>query len=244
MRRIARLVCGPRSKLATAIVLVPLLALLLASAAPVGAIQQPAGSSFRYSVQAGDTLWKLAIKYDTTVDALIAANRLKDPDLIRPGELLWIPGQQAQRAAAAVRRAATKPVFPIKGWRGRVGEHWGGFQGAADLMVPEGTPVLAVMGGRVMSAGLTEIGGWNIMIDGDDGLDYYYAHFRERPRFRAGEFVATGEVIGKSGNTGNSAAPHLHIAIGPEISSIGNTRGLRPGYGIGFDVSKFLNKLL
>lgn len=44
-----------------------------------------------YTVQAGDTLSDLAERFDTTVDELIAANGLTDPDALQPGQTLLIP---------------------------------------------------------------------------------------------------------------------------------------------------------
>lgn len=44
-----------------------------------------------YIVQKGDTLWKIAKKYKTTVDAIVKANNIKNPDLIMPGQQLIIP---------------------------------------------------------------------------------------------------------------------------------------------------------
>jgi LysM repeat protein len=239
----SRVRVGPRSRLAVLIVLVPVVVAMLAAVSPAGAVPPAAGSSIKYSVKPGDTLWKIAIAHDTTVNALVAANRFEDPDLIHPGEVIWVPGQ-AVKSAPVVQRVATKPVFPLRGYRGPVPAHWGGFEGGADLIIAEGTSIYAVMGGRVTSSGWTDRGGWNLMIDGNDGLMYYYAHMRERALPGAGAWVATGEHIGHVGNTGDSSTPHLHIAIGREISTIGNAQGLRPGYGINFDVSAFLNKLL
>lgn len=43
-----------------------------------------------YTVQKGDTLWKLAKRFNTTVDELVAANDIENPDLIYPGDRLII----------------------------------------------------------------------------------------------------------------------------------------------------------
>lgn len=43
-----------------------------------------------YTVKAGDTLWKIAQKYDTTVAALASLNHIKDVNLILVGQVLQI----------------------------------------------------------------------------------------------------------------------------------------------------------
>lgn len=43
-----------------------------------------------YVVQPGDTLWKIAKRYCAPMDALIAINEIKNPDLIMPGDKLLI----------------------------------------------------------------------------------------------------------------------------------------------------------
>jgi LysM repeat protein len=44
-----------------------------------------------YVVQEGDTLGEIAQRFGTTVDALVEANNIEDPDLIFPGQRLRIP---------------------------------------------------------------------------------------------------------------------------------------------------------
>jgi len=44
-----------------------------------------------YVVQAGDSLWKIAQKFGTTMEKIIACNELADPRLIRPGQEILIP---------------------------------------------------------------------------------------------------------------------------------------------------------
>lgn len=58
----------------------------------------PAGTAGRvdrpmvfYFVQRGETLYHIAQRYQTTVHAIVAANRLEDPNAICPGQALMIP---------------------------------------------------------------------------------------------------------------------------------------------------------
>ena len=81
-----------------------------------------------------------------------------------------------------------------------------------DLMSPHGTDNVAVVSGgfRRHHSGA---GGLSIYLYGDDGNTYYYAHLSEvvGPDRR----VARGEVIGKTGNSGNArgGSPHTHFEL-------------------------------
>ncbi len=44
-----------------------------------------------YTIKSGDTLWSLAIKYDTTVSTLVKLNDISNPDLIYAGESIIVP---------------------------------------------------------------------------------------------------------------------------------------------------------
>ena len=44
-----------------------------------------------YVVQSGDTLWKIARHYNTTVESIIQANKIADPDAVLTGEKILIP---------------------------------------------------------------------------------------------------------------------------------------------------------
>lgn len=44
-----------------------------------------------HTVKRGDTLSGIAKKYDTTVEALVSTNGIKNPNLIRVGQVLQIP---------------------------------------------------------------------------------------------------------------------------------------------------------
>ena len=73
-------------KLVAGVLLVPLIFAPVAHAAPPA--QEP---TTVYVVQLDDTLSAIASRYETTVQALVQANGIKNPDLIHPGQRLVIP---------------------------------------------------------------------------------------------------------------------------------------------------------
>jgi LysM repeat protein len=50
------------------------------------------GSGANYTVQKGDTLYSIARRHGTTVNAIMAANGMTNPDHIRSGQTLRMPG--------------------------------------------------------------------------------------------------------------------------------------------------------
>lgn len=54
-------------------------------------IPKPAPETVTYTVAAGDTLWEIAVRFGTTVDAIAALNHIENPNLIYPGQVLQLP---------------------------------------------------------------------------------------------------------------------------------------------------------
>jgi LysM repeat protein len=82
---------------------------------PVVRAPAPAPRAVLYSVKAGDTIWDIAVRTGTTVDALLAANHL-DPDArIRPGQVLALPpGARLPNVPAAPKpKPAAPPVVHV-----------------------------------------------------------------------------------------------------------------------------------
>lgn len=52
-----------------------------------------------YTVVSGDALWKIAVKYNTTWEALAKYNNLSNPHLIFPGQIIKIPVVEVKPAA-------------------------------------------------------------------------------------------------------------------------------------------------
>lgn len=58
---------------------------------PTAAVPEIAPGTRTYIVQAGDTLGEIAKNYNVTIEALVTANGIDDPDRIEVGQVLVIP---------------------------------------------------------------------------------------------------------------------------------------------------------
>jgi murein DD-endopeptidase MepM/ murein hydrolase activator NlpD len=121
-----------------------------------------------------------------------------------------------------------------------------------DLRASPGTPVKSALSGTVIGTGDTDTvcpnasyGKW-ILIEHNNGLSTLYAHL-SAISVRKGEQVATGGIIGYSGNTGYSTGPHLHFTVfasqGVEIREL-KSRVCRGAYILPVaDLRAYLNPL-
>ena len=99
-----------------------------------------------------------------------------------------------------------------------------------DLKLPEGTPLLAIAKGKVISlgAGAASAGhyAWLQHAPDDTGLPFWvystYRHFDPVPELAVGSVVKVGEIIGRSGKP---AYPNFHLSALVSASDQYNTRG-------------------
>ena len=91
----------------------------------------------------------------------------------------------------------------------------GKFHGAIDYAVNIGTPVYAADDGVVLTVkSLATSYGTYVVIQHANGLQTWYAHGTPGSvTVSPGQIVSQGQVIMKSGNTGNSGGPHLHFEV-------------------------------
>ena len=84
---------APHKRRTAILTLVCVLMLIAVAAVPVAASPQAApGPSAWYTVRFGDTLSGIAWRFGTSVGALMAANGIANPNYIRVGQRLAIPG--------------------------------------------------------------------------------------------------------------------------------------------------------
>ena len=204
--------------------------------APPPEPQEPA------SVRLGDSLIKIAQRYNLTIGELLRLN----------------PGLQAARLVVGtqIRLAQSSParsrlllglqpvgsgglswpdpadfglgdggnsnfndtgwIWPTQGvFSSGYGWRWGRMHKGIDIANNVGTPILAARSGDVISAGWNDGGyGYLVEIRHPDGTLTRYAH-NSRILVRAGDKVNQGSVISLMGSTGRSTGPHLHFEIVP-----------------------------
>jgi len=90
-----------------------------------------------------------------------------------------------------------------------------GYHTGVDFAVPVGTPVLAVADGKIEHANWGKSYG-NQVVQKVAGGWVIYAHLNA-VRVKPGATVAAGQIIGESGNSGNSSGPHLHFEMRDNI---------------------------
>ncbi|MGH3680340.1 MAG: M23 family metallopeptidase, partial [Natronosporangium sp.] len=112
------------------------------------------------------------------------------------------------------------------------------FHSGTDIGVPKGTKVHAAAAGKVTTAECNahrdgapyscDIDGspwvkgcgWYIDLTHPGGVLTRYCHLLSRPYVSVGQQVAAGQVIGVSGNSGNTSGPHLHYEVRVNGSAI------------------------
>jgi murein DD-endopeptidase MepM/ murein hydrolase activator NlpD len=81
--------------------------------APAAMAQDPTPEPEVYEVQPGDTLFSIAQRFGSSVEAIVAANDITNPSLINPGQKLIIPTVEEVHAVAT-RAGSTARVHPVR----------------------------------------------------------------------------------------------------------------------------------
>ncbi|MGW6708448.1 M23 family metallopeptidase [Streptomyces sp. NPDC054956] len=121
------------------------------------------------------------------------------------------------KAAEAAARAAGGYALPTSSYTltshyGDAGSMWSsGHHTGLDFAAPTGTPVKAVAGGKITSAGWSGAYGYRIVLELPDGTEVWYCHLSSMSV--TGGSVAAGDTIGRVGATGNVTGPHLHLEV-------------------------------
>lgn len=102
-------------------------------------------------------------------------------------------------------------IWPVNSKR--ITQYKKGSHHGVDVGVPIGTRLVAPEGGKVVYAGTSSSGyGKYVKIRTADGKDIILGHMSEID-ISAGQNVRAGQLVGLSGNTGNSTGPHVHIEV-------------------------------
>ncbi len=105
---------------------------------------------------------------------------------------------------------------------GRITSHYGyrrdpftrryEFHKGVDIRAPRGAPVRATADGEVIFVGWKSGYGKTVILKHSYGFRTMYAHL-SKIKVKVGQWVRSGEVIGKVGSTGRSTGPHVHYEV-------------------------------
>jgi murein DD-endopeptidase MepM/ murein hydrolase activator NlpD len=92
-----------------------------------------------------------------------------------------------------------------------------------DIPAPTGTPLTIKGNGKFVSSGF-EKGYGNWVVIRDQRGEHFYSHLSKFGKFKAGDSIKTGDVVGYVGTTGTSTGPHLHWEFDTSAGLVGNQR--------------------
>lgn len=200
------------------------------------------GGTRIHSVQSGDTLWLLAQKYGTTIDAIKKANNLGS-DYLVVGQKLIIPDNTGGTTSPTTPTTPNAATFwkdrsgwlqPLKGKQ--IADPTGGSRyfgaprtssngsprshAAVDYIANPGTPVYAMTGGTVTYYDVSGFfaGTGVVQIENSDGSVARYCEIRPSNNILNGQTtVKRGDVIGTvvtNTTSARSAMLHLEMYLG------------------------------
>ncbi|UUU32836.1 M23 family metallopeptidase [Streptomyces sp. CA-210063] len=135
----------------------------------------------------------------------------------------------AKREAERLEALAKQFTLPTSSYTltstfGQAGPYWSsGYHTGLDFAAPTGTLIKAVHSGTITRAGYEGSYGYKTVLTLDDGTEIWYAH-QSSIGVSVGQKVATGDVIGRVGATGNVTGAHLHM----EVHAAGSANGIDP----------------
>lgn len=104
------------------------------------------------------------------------------------------------------------PITSYYGWRTSPITGARSFHDGVDVSMPVGTELYSPVSGKIRLAKSDSYGGKYIQVLASDGKGHWCLHLSEF-KVKVGDLVQQGQLIGISGNTGQSTGPHTHFGL-------------------------------
>ena len=164
-----------------------------------------------YRVSPGESVGSIARKFELKPETIMKDNNIEDASSLKIDQKLILRGAKPEFSYQD--RLDQKFMYPINTRiTSYYGPRWGRIHEGLDFAAPMGSPIRAVSSGRVVYSGWATGYGYVVIVEHQRGLRTLYAH-NSKLLVSVGESVGKGEVISRSGNTGNSTGPHLHFEV-------------------------------
>lgn len=194
----------------------------------------PPGQGVYHVVRKGDTIAGLSRMYGVSTATIKKWNAKEVEEGLPVGATVYLPGAKPPKAIKPVgvpgeakpekvvsfrpKPGPEKFQWPVQGTvLSRFGMRSGRLHTGVDLAAPQGTPIHAARGGKVIYAGQMNGYGNVVILDHLDGYFSVYGHNSENlvsvTKGAAAPMVRAGQVIARVGQTGNATRPHVHFEI-------------------------------
>ncbi|MEK9129853.1 MAG: M23 family metallopeptidase [Patescibacteria group bacterium] len=183
-----------------------------------------------HTVTKGESLEKIAKKYEVSAEEILKTNELVNINL-KINQKIFIPGGEKYFPAISPKRIFAKNnwmssskkqilkggskrqfIWPTSGHNISQYSHWG--HTAIDITGKNySSPIYASADGVIKTVIYSNRGyGRHVIIGHSNGISTLYGHM-SKIFVNSGEKVEKGQVIGLLGNTGRSTGPHIHFEI-------------------------------
>ena len=189
---------------------------------PGQSIKVPNQRGILHKVIKDESLEEIAIRYQASLEKIIASNGMLDPDTIYAGTELFIPDAKLNES---FRKKLIPPPYKPKFIRPTSGQLTSGFgyrihpilkkrrmHKGIDIVSGYGSNVKAAASGIVTYSGQMGSYGNLVVIDHQNGFETRYAH-NSRLKVKKRDRVHQGQTVALVGNTGRSNGTHLHFEI-------------------------------
>ncbi|SED18244.1 Peptidase family M23 [Tenacibaculum sp. MAR_2009_124] len=157
-------------------------------------------SMIRNATKQLDVLSKQMVVQSKSLDEIVSLAKEKEKMLASIPAIQPVKNEDLTRMASGY-GMRLHPI--LKSWR---------MHNGMDFTAPSGTPIFASGNGKIIRSERSATFGNVVYIEHGYGYKTIYAHMSKIVG-RKGQKVKRGDLIGYVGNTGRSAAPHLHYEV-------------------------------
>lgn len=181
------------------------------------------GNGIFYKVGKGDSLNKIVELFKVNIDEVKKMNNLTS-DIVQVGDILYLKNPNVTKYLGTTsptvdNRSSLGFIMPVK-YTGITSPYGNRFHPVLKRYIYHAgvdlrahfIPLYASKEGKVTFAGTMNGYGKIIIIQHSGGYETRYGHL-DKIGVRKGQYVKTGELIGKTGQSGRVTGPHLHFEL-------------------------------
>lgn len=174
---------------------------------------------------------RLAMKVVAGTEVTVYKRRTPGQNAVEYAVLFEIPADPVHGGHGPLQWPVHGRLSSKYGWRLHPILHEHRHHSGIDIAVPEGTPIKAAQGGKVVHAGNRGGAGLCVIIEHGNGRRSSYGHC-SKLKVKLGDVVKQNQVVALAGSTGMSTGSHVHFSVtenGKQVDPM-KLLGAHPGH--------------